>query len=219
MSEVVARSTRDWRLELSVFFGQLLIRLMGATWRIRVVQDDGFRRLRAAGAPFILALWHGQMLPILYHHRGQGIAILISDHRDGEIIARIAQALGCRTVRGSTTRGGGRALLGLVRELNEGKEIAITPDGPRGPAERFAPGAIIAAQRARAPIIALLAHPRRAWRLGSWDGFLIPKPFTRITIAYSEPCFSESAAPRDAEAESGRFEALMRETAALAAHA
>ncbi len=81
----------------------------------------------------VIVLWHGELLPILWAHRDQGIAVLISTHADGEIIARICESLGCRTVRGSSSRGGVRALLELVRELEQGHEVAITPDGPRGP--------------------------------------------------------------------------------------
>ena len=85
----------------------------------------------------------------------KGFRCLISEHRDGELIARIAESLGFRTVRGSTSRGASRALVGLARELEAGHDVAITPDGPRGPARSFAPGALIAAQRANAPVIAV----------------------------------------------------------------
>ena len=81
-----------------------------------MTHDDAVARLRARRRqPVIFALWHGQLLPLLWHHRGEGVAVLISEHRDGEIIARIAEALGYRTVRGSTSRGAARALLGLSR--------------------------------------------------------------------------------------------------------
>jgi lysophospholipid acyltransferase (LPLAT)-like uncharacterized protein len=87
--------------------------------------------------------------------------------------------------------------------------VAVTPDGPRGPARRFAPGAIVAAQRSGMPIVAIGVRTERAWRLRSWDAFEIPKPFTRIHVAYSDPSFVHAETPRDAEAEVPRFEALM----------
>ena len=105
----------------------------------------------------IFTLWHGELLPLLWHHRAQDIAVVISEHRDGEIIARIAESLGYATVRGSTSRGGGRALIGLMRALEEGRDGAVTPDGPRGPAHVFAPGAAIAAQRTGAPLVPIRA--------------------------------------------------------------
>ena len=162
------------------------------------------------------ALWHGELLPLLYHHRGQGVAVLISEHRDGELIARIAQRFGFRTVRGSTSRGASRALVGLVRELEQGHDVAITPDGPRGPAHAFAPGALIAAQRAGVPVIPVRASATRAWRLRSWDRFLIPKPFCRITVAYGSPVRPGGATAREAAGEAPAFERLMADLGEVA---
>ena len=213
MSETGERAGGGWRLAIGVSLGMLLLRALAMTWRRREENAGVIRDLRARGQAFVLVLWHGQMLPLLWHHRGQRIAIVISSHRDGEIIARIAQALGCRAIRGSTSRGGGRALLGIVRELERGGEVAVTPDGPRGPAETFAPGAAIAAQRAGVPIVALAAEASRSWRLSSWDSFMIPKPFTRITIRYSEPQWLAAASAREAEGEAERLGEVMKRTA------
>lgn len=177
--------------------GGWLVRLLGVTWRFRVRDDAEVRRLRAERQPIVFALWHGQMLPLLYHHRGEGVSVLISEHGDGEIIARIATRLGFRTVRGSTSRGAARALLGLVRELEDGHDLAITPDGPRGPAKSFAPGPLIVAQRSGAPIIPAVVNVKSAWRLKSWDRFMIPKPFTTITVAYGPATYVNGTA-RDA---------------------
>lgn len=200
------------RVRWIVRAGVLVIRALASTWRYRVVNPEVVDGLRERRTPMILALWHGQMLVPLWHHRGQGIGILISEHRDGEIIAQIAASLKLRTVRGSTSRGGGRALIGLVRELSDGYDIAITPDGPRGPAGSFAPGALVAAQRAGAPIVAIGVHAPRAWHLGSWDRFVIPWPFSRVYMAYSEPTYVAAATPREAAAEAPRFQQLMTET-------
>jgi lysophospholipid acyltransferase (LPLAT)-like uncharacterized protein len=110
------------------------------------------------------------------------VAVVISEHRDGEIVAQIAESLGYRTVRGSSSRGASRALLGLTRAIEEGHDGAITPDGPRGPAHVFAPGGAIAAYRTGIPIVPIRASASRAWRLKSWDRFLIPKPFATVTV-------------------------------------
>lgn len=203
---------RERRLRWIVRLGVPLVRLLGRTWRIRVVnREKGVERLRRERRPMVFALWHGDMLPLLYQHRGEGVTVLISEHRDGELIARIAESLGFRTVRGSTTRGASRALVGLARELRDGHDIAVTPDGPRGPAHSFAPGALIAAQRARAPVIAVGLAARRAWHLASWDRFVIPKPFSRVCIAYSDPVLLDVANPRAAAQETSRFQQLMLE--------
>ena len=200
-----------------VRLGTPLVRLLGRTWRIRVInREASVERLRRERRPMVFALWHGDMLPLLYQHRGEGVSVLISEHRDGELIARIAESLGFRTVRGSTTRGASRALVGLARELRDGHDIAVTPDGPRGPARSFAPGALIAAQRARAPVIAVGMAARRAWRLASWDRFVIPKPFSSVHIAYSDPVLLDVANPRAAAQETSRFQQLMLEVERLA---
>ena len=212
-----AERRRQRRLRWIVRLGVPLVRLLGRSWRIRVVNGaTGIEQLRRHGRPMVFALWHGDMLPLLYQHRGEGVAVLISEHRDGELIARIAQSLGFRTVRGSTTRGASRALVGLTQELKDGHDIAVTPDGPRGPARSFAPGALIAAQRARAPVIAVGLAARRAWRLASWDRFVIPKPFSRVQIAYSDPVLLDVANPRAAAEETSRFQRLMSEVERLA---
>jgi len=195
--------------------------LLGLTWRIRVVHGaKELAELRRRGQPIVYSLWHGDMLPLLYQHRGEGVAVLISEHRDGELIAGIAQRLGFRTVRGSTSRGASRALVGLARTLSAGHDIAVTPDGPRGPARSFAPGAIIAAHRSAAPIMACGVAAHRAWRLRSWDRFCIPKPFARVIIAYVGPESPAGADARAASEETSRFQTLMTEAEqiALAAH-
>jgi lysophospholipid acyltransferase (LPLAT)-like uncharacterized protein len=196
--------------------GGAIIRALAATWRIRVVNREAVDALRARRRPIVFAFWHGEMLPLVWQHRNEGAAILVSSHRDGEIIARIAESFGFRTVRGSTSRGAGRALLGLVRTLEEGRDVAVTPDGPRGPARKFAPGALVAAQRGAAPIVAVAVHASRAWRLRSWDRFLIPKPFARVTVAYGPPTPVAAATAREAAGEAARFEQLLAETAAVA---
>ncbi|HEU6450768.1 MAG TPA: lysophospholipid acyltransferase family protein [Gemmatimonadaceae bacterium] len=201
-----------WAVRLGVPF----VRLLAATWKIREVNRAPSQRLRDAGKPVVFTLWHGEMLALLWHHRGEGITVLISEHGDGEIIARIAEALGFRTVRGSTSRGAGRALLGMSRTVQEGGDVAFTPDGPRGPARRFAPGALIVAQRTGAPVITLAVSPTRAWRLKSWDRFVIPKPFSRIRIAYGDPVYLDVPSPREAAGQSARFDELMERTGAAA---
>jgi lysophospholipid acyltransferase (LPLAT)-like uncharacterized protein len=151
------------------------------------------------------------MLPLLWHHRDQGVAVLVSEHQDGELIARVLEWMGYGLIRGSTSRGAGRALLGLVRTLKEGNDVAVTPDGPRGPRHKVAPGAVIAANRAEAPILPTVAHVDRYWKLRTWDGFVIPKPFARITIAYGEPRNVRAASPREAAEEAPVIEKLMED--------
>jgi lysophospholipid acyltransferase (LPLAT)-like uncharacterized protein len=207
---------RDWKLTLLVPLGAFLLRVMAFTWRFRVQNGDVIENLRARSQPFIFAFWHGQLLPLLWLHRSEGVYVVISSHRDGEIVARAAEYLRYNTIRGSSSRGAARALLGIVRELEEGHEVAVTPDGPRGPARKFASGALVAAQRVGAPIVGIGVSARRAWRLKSWDRFMIPKPFARVDIVYTPATLVAAGTPREAEAEAPKFEALLDNAIAVA---
>jgi lysophospholipid acyltransferase (LPLAT)-like uncharacterized protein len=206
-------AARDERAERRIArlarWGTRLVRILGRTWRIRVVHDDGLRERRTARQPVIFSLWHGHLLTLLYHHRGEGVTVMISEHGDGEIIARIAERLGYRTVRGSTSRGAARALLDASRVVQQGGDLAITPDGPRGPARTVAPGIAIIAQRGGAPVIAALARVHSAWRLSTWDRFEIPRPFARITIAYSDLLYVDAPDARTAVESVERVEQSM----------
>ena len=197
---------------LAIIGGVSAIRGLAMTWRYRAVNESTVTRLRSAKQPIVFTLWHGHMLPLLWYHRNQGVAVLVSEHSDGEIIARILEWMGYALVRGSTSRGAGRALIGLMRTLRDGRDVAITPDGPRGPRHKFAPGAVVAANRADVPIVPTVAHVDRFWQLSSWDGFMIPTPFARITVAYGPETKVSAATPREAAEEAPRLERLMEET-------
>src|SRR5216117_3828463 len=164
-----------------------LVRLLAATGRYRVQGWEHVTAARASGRPVVYVLWHSRILPLLYHRRDESMALLISRHRDGGYLAELSERWGYRVVRGSSQRGGDVGLLGLVRYLRQGGEVALTPDGPRGPAERVKPGAIAAAQHANALIIAAGARASSAWWVASWDRFCIPKPFALVDVRYSPP--------------------------------
>ncbi len=134
----------------------------------------------------VLAFWHGQMVAVLGAHP-PGVGVLISEHRDGEIISQVIARFGHFSIRGSSSRGGSRALLEAVREVKNGHDVAFTPDGPRGPRHSYAPGALMLAQRTGAPIVSIGTYADRLWRLSSWDRFEIPKPFARVTVVYGAP--------------------------------
>lgn len=175
------------RIKWIVRIGEPLLKLLSMTWRFRVEHAEHWQRLHDAGKPFLLALWHGHLLPLCWERREAGMSVMISENKDGEIIARITERWGYRPVRGSTSRGAGRALLGMIRDLQAGREFAITPDGPRGPAGVAQAGALLASQRSGVPIVPMRADCDRAWHLGGWDRFMIPKPFARVVVTYGEP--------------------------------
>lgn len=182
------------RSRLAGTLGRVLLDALMATVRFEVEHEDRLERASAGGQPVIFTLWHGRLLPLTYYHRDRGITAIISQSEDGESIARVVEAWGYRTVRGSTSRGGSGALRGLVKAAREGRSLAITPDGPRGPRQELQPGVITAAQLTGCPIIPLAGGCTRAWWPGSWDRFCIPKPFSTVTVRYGEPRY----VPRDA---------------------
>ena len=183
------------------------VRALAASWRIRTVDEGRWRPIYDARRPHVFLLWHEALLPLLWHHRRQSIAIVVSEARDGQYLADFAASLGYRAVRGSSTRGAARALLGAVRELEAGFAVAFTPDGPRGPRRQMKPGVVAATQRAGSVIVPLHARADRAWRLNSWDRFMIPKPAAVVRILYGRPF---EVAPGEAGLAAGLAEAEAR---------
>ncbi len=129
------------------------IRLTRAVTRVRFVNRDVVERLQQSGTPYILAFWHGRLFLMPYAYPGKKIAILISEHRDGELISRTMNRFGFSTARGSTTRGGALGLREILRKIDAGFDAAFTPDGPRGPREEVQMGVIAAARLSGAPIV------------------------------------------------------------------
>ncbi len=203
-----------WRLRLGVPVAVLLIRALSLTWRLHKVNPEVLSGVRGKGRPVVFAFWHGHILPLIHAHRNENITVMVSEHQDGEIIARIAAAFGFPSVRGSSSRGAVRSLLALVRVVEGGGDVGVTPDGPRGPARTFAPGVLLAANRSGAPLVTIAAHADRAWRLRTWDGFVVPKPFARISVAYGKPRALAEEVPLDGAARD--FQRLLNETCVLA---
>jgi lysophospholipid acyltransferase (LPLAT)-like uncharacterized protein len=184
--------------------GAALDAIMGSC-RYRTEGDENYAQFHRQGKPVVFTLWHGRLLPATYHHRGQSVVTLVSLHRDGEYITRAVRRWGYTAVRGSTSRGGLEALRELIRHVKQGRSLAITPDGPLGPFQKMKPGPAIIAQRTGAPIIPVASAASRGWFFGSWDRFLIPRPFARCQIAYGEPVF----VPR--QADEAQIQAAMEE--------
>ncbi len=135
----------------------------------------------------VYALWHEHLLPLAALHAHQGAAVLVSQHRDGEILARLMTRWGYLAARGSSTRGGEKGLRDMVRAARAGRPIAFTPDGPRGPARRCKPGVVRAAAETGLPIVPVGVAATRARRLRSWDRFLVPLPWATIIVSYGTP--------------------------------
>jgi len=164
-----------------------LMRALGATYRWRVDGLHHYDAIVAAGRQPIMAFWHGRILPATLFFRNRGIVVMISQNFDGEWITRVIERFGYDTARGSTSRGGSRALVQLRRALTEGKPAGFALDGPRGPARVAQPGAIFLAGATGHPILPFHIESNAAWTMNSWDRTQVPKPFARIGMAVGQP--------------------------------
>jgi hypothetical protein len=143
-------------------------------------------RYRSGQAPYILSFWHARILMLPYAYKGWNGSLLISEHRDGAYIADAMQLMGVKSSRGSSTRGGARALLEMIRIARNGRSLGISPDGPKGPREMVQPGTVQLAKKSGLPLRAICYATKRRWRANSWDRFYIPKPFTRGVFVFGE---------------------------------
>jgi lysophospholipid acyltransferase (LPLAT)-like uncharacterized protein len=180
----VKRSERHY--SVAGWLGSALLRSLGWTLRFRLEGREAVDRFRGSGQPVIFVFWHAWILPLALLHRGEGAVVLVSTHGDGEYIARVIGRMGFGTERGSSTRQGAVGLRGVVRALRGGRDVALTPDGPRGPAGVFKPGALLAAKLTGAPVVPVAVDGSPLWRLSSWDRFVVPRPGARIRVRYGE---------------------------------
>ncbi|MCL2220553.1 MAG: lysophospholipid acyltransferase family protein [Chitinispirillia bacterium] len=165
----------------------LISSALGKTWRINVVSPPSVDIFDAGAAPKVYCFWHSALLVISYLFRNTGKTAVVSRSRDGRIAAGVARLWGHGVAFGSSGRGGASALRQSLRALREGRSLGITPDGPRGPKEVVKPGAAQIAIAGGAPAVTIKINADRAWRLKSWDGFIIPGPFSKITVTLSGP--------------------------------
>ena len=173
--------------------GYPFLSTLGATWKWTVSGAEHVDAIKARGLHPIHSFWHGRILPATIYFQRRGIDVITSENYDGEWIASIIQKFGYGTARGSTSRGGPKALLQLVREVKS-KGVAFTLDGPRGPAGQAQPGAVWLSKATGNPLLPFHCEAASSWTLNSWDRTQIPKPFTRVAMAIGEPLY----VPRDA---------------------
>jgi hypothetical protein len=164
--------------------------VVGALGRTYHWIEDGAEHLAAvdaAGRAPILALWHGRILPATLYFRDRGVVAMTSQNFDGEWIARLMRRFGYAQARGSTSRGGSRALIEMKRALGDGRTVAFTVDGPRGPAKVAQPGAVWLAGASGHPILPFHIESSARWTARSWDGSQVPKPRATVAIAIGAP--------------------------------
>ena len=179
-----------WRARWLIAFGFYLLQVWARTIRYEI--DD---RANVVGKQlegnYIAALWHNRLLLISFvlkkffpERPGAG---LISASRDGDLIADATKRFGFDVVRGSSSRMGAAALLELSNVLSSGRDVLITPDGPRGPAYQLGPGIIFLAQKTGAPVVPVNMEYSSCWRVKSWDRFIIPRPFSKVRVIIGQP--------------------------------
>jgi lysophospholipid acyltransferase (LPLAT)-like uncharacterized protein len=216
----------SWRKRVEVAaiasIGYPLINALGHTLRWRVEGLEHFDAIHASGRQPVMGFWHGRILPATFYFRRRGIVVITSENFDGEWIARIIERFGYGTARGSTTRGGVRALLKLKRDLSRGRPAGFTLDGPRGPARVAQPGALWLARATGNPVLPFHLEASSYWTMKSWDRTQIPKPLSTVALVVGEPLEVPAATPDEAfeiirESLERRLSALERRALALVA--
>lgn len=189
---------QSWRKRTAVALiagiGAPVLAGLGRTVRLETVGREHLEALERAGQHYIVALWHGHILPGMFYFRDRGIVVVTSENFDGEWIARIIRRFGYGAARGSSSRGGAKALRVLLKSVAQAP-AAFTVDGPRGPRGVAQPGVVWLARATGRPILPIHAAADRHWTMNSWDRTQIPKPGARVVVALGEPLH----VPRDAD--------------------
>lgn len=165
--------------------GPWLVRRLGSTWKLSIAGYPIPVGDRTQGVLF--CFWHGDLLVPMYAYRGNGTVVLVSGHRDGQMLEKILTNLGFHTVSGSITRGGAMALRGLLSSARKGANLCVPPDGPKGPMQKVKKGVLYLASRSGLPVVPAAAAASSAWHARSWDRMQIPKPFARVVLYQGEP--------------------------------
>jgi len=217
----------DWRssprkrfeARLISILGYRVCAALGATWTWRVEGAERYDEVVRSGRQPIMAFWHGRILPSTIFFKRRGIVVITSENFDGEWIAGIIERFGYGTARGSTSRGGAKALVQMKKDMEAGKPTGFTIDGPRGPAKVAQAGAVWLSKVTGNPVLPFHVEADRHWTVNSWDRTQIPKPFSTVSMAIGEP-FVVPADADDADIEQSRqqLETTLRqlETRALA---
>jgi lysophospholipid acyltransferase (LPLAT)-like uncharacterized protein len=185
------------KIEILSRLATWIIRLVYHTMRIEFRGREAVDRLIREGRHYIYAFWHGRLFLMPYAYFGERIAIMVSEHKDGQLIARTMEKMGFSTIRGSTTRGAMKVFRSAVLKVEEGFDLAVTPDGPRGPRYRVQGGVIHLAKVCGIPIVPVTFGARRKKVFKSWDAFMLPRPFGKGVFAFGDPLTVPADADKD----------------------
>jgi lysophospholipid acyltransferase (LPLAT)-like uncharacterized protein len=202
-----------WRARWLIAFGFRMLECWARTLRYEIVDRSNLTSTPVT-ENYVGALWHNRLLLISYvlkrfapHRPGAG---LISASRDGDLIAPLVERFGFQAVRGSSSRLGATGMLELVGILAAGRDVLLTPDGPRGPVYELGPGIILLAQKSGAPIQPINLEFSSCWRLNSWDRFILPRPFSKVRVIFGPLHHVKSTnTPEEFEAERVRVQDAM----------
>lgn len=179
----------------SILLGYLaasVMKLWSLTLRYNVNGQPGISAPSLGTSPVIFALWHNRIftMPPIWRHTGgknRSTVVLTSASRDGTTLATAMKVFGLGAIRGSSSRRAVSALIGMKNALRDGHDVCVTPDGPKGPRYSFQAGLIKIAQSTGTPIVPIHITYSSAWRLKSWDRFVIPKPFSQVSVTFDKP--------------------------------
>lgn len=194
--KALARATGNLSLR---HLGAPLLRLLARSWKLERLGEEVVAEACARDGGCIMALWHGRMLVALPHHGGRGWQVLVSGSEDGDLSERLLLAFGYGVIRGSSSRGGARALRELLAARAQDSVLVITPDGPRGPRHSMNAGLAWLARETGYAVVPCGFVCDRAWRARSWDRFTIPKPGAHLCFVYEEPVRVAPAASEEEE--------------------
>jgi lysophospholipid acyltransferase (LPLAT)-like uncharacterized protein len=196
-----------------------IIRLYGLTFRVRIENESPWMEHLENGGRVVLCSWHQQFFAAIGHfreYRRHQPSLMISRSRDGEIIANVARRVGWRPIRGSSSRGGGTALIEMINAVKHSRLGAHVVDGPKGPPFRVKAGVVALAQATSAVIVPFHVTPGRAWHFNSWDRFFIPKPLSRVTLRFGDMIAVEPTDTSEAfEEQRVALERVMRSASGL----
>ena len=187
---------RKMKVETMAFLAAWTIRLIRLTTRIEFRGREAVDSLIREGKQYIYAFWHGRLFLMPYAYFGKGISIMISQHADGELVARTMGKMGFSTIRGSTTRGSTQVFRAAVSRVKDGFDLAVTPDGPKGPRYQVQAGVIHLAKICGIPIIPVTFGASKKKVFRSWDAFILPRPFCRGVFFFGTPLYVPAEADK-----------------------
>ena len=172
---------------IGIQFASAAIRILIKTLRIKIINGETISKFANEKKNFVSAFWHGSMMIGWYIHRNENTAALVSQSKDGEVLAKTLEKWNYKVVRGSSSIGGNEALSIMVDLIRKDYSIAITPDGPRGPIYNMKAGAVVTAKKTNVPLFLTGIGIKKKFILKSWDHFEVPKPFSKVVVLYSDP--------------------------------